>query len=195
MKKNLLYLLLLFSLPVFSQGIKDRFFTNFSFTMGADLSFGPFNEVEYTSTSGSGYKGYSKDFSVVILSYQYRMRLNILEKDKDFSLGIWLPITASLSTGRLSYLVEDKEYDNYTMNYVNNSISGGSGTFGRVSLPLFLQCSFGGESTYNSDKEKGTTLGIGLDMSILPIYMDKKGIVGRRKFQKDQFIEYNLKFG
>jgi hypothetical protein len=141
------------------------------------------------------------------------MRLNILEKGKDFSLGLWLPITASLSTGKFSYLAEGMQYNSISGKEELTSISGTTFTFGRLSFPLFLQCSFGGGATYNSDKEKGTTIGIGLDMNISPIYVSKEEMysienieikrfnampainIGRRKFQKDQFVEYNLKFG
>lgn len=213
MKKTLTLLLFIATLPAFSQGIKDRIFTNFSFTAGADLNFGPLHEVTFSDSYGSNYKGFSKDFAVGILSYQYGLRLNVIEKGPDFSVGIWVPITASISAGKLSYLVEGSKIDQWSGKTELISQSGKCATFGRVSFPVFLQFGFGGGSTYKSDKEKGFTAGIGVDMSLSPLYFGKPDgtsdpeisikrfnimpavNIGRRKFQKDEFVEYNLKFG
>ncbi|OYU95530.1 MAG: hypothetical protein CFE21_10325 [Bacteroidetes bacterium B1(2017)] len=213
MKKTFTLLLFILSFQAFSQGLKDRIFTNFSFSAGADLNFGPLHEVNYSDVTTYTYKGYSKDFAVGILSYQYGLRLNVIEKGPDFSLGIWVPITASISAGKLSYLVEGSRTDQLTGKTELVSESGKCSTFGRVSFPVFLQFGFGGGSTYKSDKEKGFTAGIGVDMSLSPLYFGKTDTggdpeisikrfnimpavnIGRRKFQKDEFVEYNLKFG
>jgi hypothetical protein len=214
MKKTLILLLLFTSMQGYAQGIKDRFFTSFAITALADVNFGPLQEINYTGEYDNvAYKGYSKDFALGILSYQYGIRLNLIEKGPDFSVGIYVPVTASLSTGNVKFLMDGKEYDNFTNTYENKSIEGDFSTFGRVSFPAFLQFNFGAGSTYQSDKEKGMTVGIGMDMSISPIFYFDSGVnnlenfkikrfnmmpavnIGKRTTKGTELVEYNFKFG
>jgi len=214
MKKTLILLLLFINMQAYAQGIKDRFFTNFSATAFADVNFGPLQEINYTNpNNNSTYNGYSKDFAIGILSYQYGMRLNLIEKGPDFSVGIYVPVTASLSTGKVNYLMEGKVYDGFTGQFETKSLEGDLGTFGRISFPAFLQFSFGAGSTYQCDKEKGMTVGIGMDMSISPLFYFNSNLndlenlkvkrfnmmpavnIGKRTTKGAELIEYNFKFG
>lgn len=215
MKNNIIYIFLLFSIHGYSQGFKDRFFANFGITYGADVNFSSLKPFTYTDpyNSNNVYKGYSKNFDVSLLTYFYGMRFNLLEKGDDFSMGIFVPITVSTCLGNTKYLMEGDIIPAGGTKYEKKTLSGSFSTFGRVSVPIFLQFNFGGGSTYNTAKEKGFTAGIGLDMSINPLFMNRSkdqpfenmdfGLmnfmpavnIGRRKFSKEQFIEYNLKFG
>ncbi|OYU95526.1 MAG: hypothetical protein CFE21_10305 [Bacteroidetes bacterium B1(2017)] len=217
--KNLLFSCLFIALFMHGsllngQQIKARIFINSSYTALADLSLGPLKEVRFTKKNTSlDFNGYSREISIGIISYQYGIRLNLKEKGPDYSVGIWVPFTASISSGFINYSAQATSFDAASGTTNTYSIDNDCSGYGRLSFPIFLQFGFGAGSTYKTDKEKGTTAGIGVEMNLTPLIIGKTSggevvnvpikrfnimpaiNIGHRSLRKNALMEYNLKFG
>jgi len=168
---------------------KERFIHQFGFSLYTDYYRSNYTQssADYITYDQLGneiqnpIEGVSNSTEISFLSFYYTPRINLYEKETDFSLGLDIPIGVHLNGSEKNFQGSYKEFSGST-SYPNLSIL----YLGSVSVPIYLTFNFGVGSTYNCIKDRGLSLGVGLDTRIFGFQevQDSYGDVLNVEFQK-----------
>jgi len=166
MKKTLLLsFLFILSISLSAQGIKDKFFHQIGFTLYTDIHYSPVKELTINAkvpdNNGNSktmdIDGQYRSSEIALISFYYSPSFNLIEKGVENSYSINIPIG-------IHFIGATKKFQgNYFNGSYNTDYFYNSEHLGSISFPVYLTWNTGMGATYSSEKEKGFSLGLGLD--------------------------------
>jgi hypothetical protein len=167
---------ILHSSTLFAQSFKDRFFHSIGSTYLLDFTSTPlmdYSQSRDVYSKGSHienvkYTGSATGICYSIATFFYTPRINVYEGGPEMSISVSMPISVGINLGnKINYAVSTND-SRITDSYIMSDASIKQGYF-KIGFPVYVNLNKGMGSTYNSDKDKGFTFGLGLDNMIVPV--------------------------
>ena len=140
----------------------DRFFHSiggaFEYIKTPGFAFNSTTSVNYNTVDVTRYGR----FTVYGVNYHYNFRVNLFEMSKEQAIG--LNIQPGLSSSILKVKVT-KYPEDYSDGISDPSL-------GHISVPVYLSMEFGAGSTYQSTKDRGYVVGLGVQYFWGPVISD-----------------------